>query len=342
MFLFHTAFALCALLFNTVLTQQDPRVETAIVTDTPVNGVSTTPEGRVFLLYARVDGSSGSTVVEWKNGTTAPYPNLEWNSYNASKDPSTHFVRINSQRIGPDGNLWIVDVGSPSFGEPVILPEGPKLVVIDVTTNEVSKVYPMGNVTLANSLLDDIRFNPTSGKAYLTDAGVPALIVLDLASGVARRLLEDDISTRGSMPVSGEGKLMRGPDGGFQYIYADQLEVSPDARWFYYQPASGGMYRIETKYLDQAFYNSSLASLLEEYTEPYALTPSTGKLAEISIHARASDEALTATQAAPPSTEKATSTPATPTGRTSSRSLPTAPWPFSSAMNASCGSMPCG
>jgi DNA-binding beta-propeller fold protein YncE len=159
----------------------------------------------------------------------------------------------------------------------VILPEGPKLIVIDVNTNEVSRIYPMGNVTLANSLLDDIRFNPAANKAYLTDAGVPALIVLDLASGEARRFLEDDISTRGSMPISAEGGLLRSPDGSFQFIYADQLEVSPDAEWLYYQPASGGMYRVPTKVIDQAFYNSSMASVLGQYTEPYALTPSTGK-----------------------------------------------------------------
>ena len=139
----------------------------------------------------------------------------------------------------------------------------------------------MGNVTLANSLLDDVRFNPKTGKAYLTDAGVAALIVLDLASGEARRFLEGDISTMGSMPISAEGHLLHSPDGSFQYIYADQLEVSPDAAWFYYQPASGGMYRIPTKALDQAFYNSSMASVLAQYTEPYALTPSTGKSANI-------------------------------------------------------------
>lgn len=269
--------ALTALLSSHATAQIDTRIETAIVTETPVNGVSTTPDGRLFLLYARIDGSTGPTVVEHIGNTTVPYPNLEWNSYNSIEDPATHFVRINSQRIGPDGNLWIVDVGSPSFGEPVILPGGPKLVVIDLDTNEVSRIYPMGNVTLANSLLDDIRFNPASGKAYLTDAGVPALIVLDLVSGDARRFLEGDVSTTGSMPISAEGHLLHGPDGGFQYIYADQLEVSPDAEWFYYQPASGGMYRVPTKALDQAYYNSSMAAVLARYTEPYALTPSTGK-----------------------------------------------------------------
>lgn len=212
----HRLTLLSTFLWSLVLAEKDPRLDTAVVSETPVNGASTTPDGRTFLLYARVDGSTGPTVVESIGNTTVPYPNLKWNSYNASKDPSTHFVRINSQRIGPDGQLWIVDVGSPSFGEPVILPEGPKLVTINVTTDEVTRVYPMGNVTLAQSLLDDIRFNPESGKAYLTDAGVPALIVLDIASGEARRVLENDVSTRGSMPVSAEGRLLRGADGGFQ------------------------------------------------------------------------------------------------------------------------------
>jgi len=90
----------------------DSRVKDAFTTETPINGVSTTPDGRLFLLYARVDGSTGPAVVEWKNDTAVPYPNLEWNSYKNGSDPATHFVRINSQRIGPDGQLWIVDVGS--------------------------------------------------------------------------------------------------------------------------------------------------------------------------------------------------------------------------------------
>jgi hypothetical protein len=60
----HRYTVLSTFLWSLILAQQDPRLETAIVTDTPVNGISTTPEGRQFLLYARVDGSTGPTVVE--------------------------------------------------------------------------------------------------------------------------------------------------------------------------------------------------------------------------------------------------------------------------------------
>ena len=93
----------------------------------------------------------------------------------------------------------------------------------------------MGNATLASSLLDDVRFNPVSNKAYLTDAGVPGLIILDLATGATMRVLNNDVSTTGATPISAEGKLLHNSaQGGFQYIHADQLEVSPNAEYLYY------------------------------------------------------------------------------------------------------------
>lgn len=277
--------SLAAALAYSCLASQDPRVQVALTLHTPCNGVSTTEDGRLFVFYACVDGTQAQglpEVVEWVGDTGVPYPDSRWNSYagpESASDPSTTLVRVNSQRVDPSGNLWLVDTGSPGFGSPVILPEGPKLVVVDTSTNEVARVYPMGNVTLSDSLLDDIRFDATGSKAYLTDAGAGgALIVLDLDSGHAVRLLEGDLSVGAFTPTSGEGTLLRSSSGGPSYIYADQLEVSPDGKWLYYQPASGGMSRIETRLLDEAFYNSSMASLgvLSGYVEPYALTPSTG------------------------------------------------------------------
>lgn len=277
--------SLAAALAYSCLASQDPRVQVALTLHTPCNGVSTTEDGRLFVFYACVDGTQAQglpEVVEWVGDTGVPYPDSRWNSYagpESASDPSTTLVRVNSQRVDPSGNLWLVDTGSPGFGSPVILPEGPKLVVVDTSTNEVARVYPRGNVTLSDSLLDDIRFDATGSKAYLTDAGAGgALIVLDLDSGHAVRLLEGDLSVGAFTPTSGEGTLLRSSSGGPSYIYADQLEVSPDGKWLYYQPASGGMSRIETRLLDEAFYNSSMASLgvLSGYVEPYALTPSTG------------------------------------------------------------------
>lgn len=87
--------------------------------------------------------------------------------------------------------------------------------------------------------------------------------------------VDGHISTKGCMPISAEGKLLY-QQGKPAYLYADQLEVSPDGEWLYYQPASGGMSRIKTKFLDQAFRNSSLRYELGDYVEPFASTASTG------------------------------------------------------------------
>lgn len=257
----------------------DPRVKVELTLQHPSNGVSTTPEGRLFVLYARVDGSSGPQIVEYfrNNHTIKAYPDEKWNSYSTGKDPATHFVGVNAQRIGPDGKMYAVDKGGTALGSPVILPYGPKVVQIDLDTNAVSRVYPMGNATRVNSLLDDIRFHPSTNKAYLTDAGSPGLIILDLETGDTVRVLDDAISTREYMPISAEG-VIPFLDGHPAYIYADHLEVSPDGTYFYYQPASGGMSRIEAHWLDEASTNSSLNSngILDQYVSPYAHTPSTG------------------------------------------------------------------
>jgi sugar lactone lactonase YvrE len=56
-------------------------------------------------------------------------------------------------------------------------------------------------------------------------------------------------------------------------VHADQLEVSADGRWLFYQPCSGPMSRIETRFLDDA---SLPEAQLESHVEAFADTPSTG------------------------------------------------------------------
>lgn len=82
-------------------------------------------DGRRFLVLARLDGSAGPQVVEWKDGRFAPYPDAAWNGWTKGDDPAKAFVRVNAQRIGPDGALWLVDTGAPGIGNPV-LPGGPR------------------------------------------------------------------------------------------------------------------------------------------------------------------------------------------------------------------------
>jgi hypothetical protein len=70
---------------------------------------------------------------------------------------------------------------------------GVKLVKFGLATNEAVRVYDLSAVTRPWSFVDDVRFN--GPNAYLTDAGDPGLIVMNLETGEGRRVLDGHPST---------------------------------------------------------------------------------------------------------------------------------------------------
>ena len=247
-----------------------PALVTVLRSRSVANGIATTRSGRIFLPLSRIDGSEGPQAVEWKDGQPVPYPDAAWNSWHKGEDPSHAFVRVNALRIGPDGALWIVDVGAPGLSMPKV-PHGPKIVKVDLASNSVARVYDLDGVTNGKSFIDDIRFH--GSLAYVTDAGSPGVIVLDLSSGSARRVLDNDVSVTAQRPITADDRTLRGPDGKPVRIHADQLEVSPDGKFFYYQPASGPMARIGTRYLDDP---KLPQAQLAKHVTTFAKTLSTG------------------------------------------------------------------
>ena len=246
----------------------DDQLVAALQLDGVAIGYAASPHGRVFLPLSRLDGSDGPQVVEWVDGKPAPYPDVRWNSGGA--DPANRFVGVSTLRIGPRGQLWIVDTGVPSLAGPK-LAQGAKVVCIDLATNRITRIYPLDEATRPKSRIDDIRFH--DGLAYLTDAGAPGVGILNLASGAARRVLDDDPSLTAQRPVSADDHVLRGPDGAPVSVHADQLEVSPDGKFLYYQPASGPLSRVATRYLD----NPKLSSpQLSKNITTFATTGSTG------------------------------------------------------------------
>jgi sugar lactone lactonase YvrE len=227
------------------------------------------PDGRVFLVLARIDGSDGPQVVEAVDDGFVPYPDADWNTASSDTAAALRFVRINAQRVGPDGFLWLVDVGAPGFGN-APLPGGPKLVQVDVTINRVTRTYPLEAFTEAQSFIDDVRFH--GSRAYLTDAGAGAIIVLDLETGSGRRVLAGHESTTAQRPMTAEGNTLLA-DGEPVYIHADQLEVSPDGSMLHFQPCTGPLYRVPTGLLDDP---TSTEEEIAAAVELFAETGSTG------------------------------------------------------------------
>lgn len=213
------------------------------------NGIARSKDGRLFSPFQRQEKSRGIELGEWKNGKPVAYPDEAWNGWSPGEDAAKAFVGVNAIRIGPDGDLWVVDKGAAEFGG-APLPDGPKLVQIDLAGNKVRKVWPLEAATTEKSFIDDFRFN--GRNIYLTDAGQPGLIVLDLDTGKPRRVLDGHWSTTAQRPLTGENEVLVDPKKKPIAVHADQLEVSPDGKTFYYQPCTGPLYRIETRWLDDA------------------------------------------------------------------------------------------
>lgn len=193
MFRFQLAFAV--LLFAATLTllaqtdvhiRQDPRLIPVYNSNLIWNGVTTTAQGRVFVDFPHLDNTTGLQVAEIsKDSSIHPYPEASWNQWSTGMDASHAWVRPNALRIGPDGNLWVVDSGASGLGGTVV-DGGAKIVVFNLSTNQVARTYAFNRPIIdPKSYIDDIRFN--GHMAYITDAGVPGLILMNLDTGAAAR-----------------------------------------------------------------------------------------------------------------------------------------------------------
>ncbi|CAA2136807.1 SMP-30/gluconolactonase/LRE family protein [Methylobacterium bullatum] len=221
-----------------------------------VTGVTVSKDGRVFVNFPRWTEDSAVSVAEVKDGRITPFPDAEWNAWrNARKDDVSagdHWICVQSVVASPDGNLWVLDPAAP--GMAAVVKNGPKLVEIDLKTNRPARTIAFDEaVAPQGSYLNDVRFSPDGKTAYITDSGASgALVVVDLASGKARRLLDGDPTTQPdkTVTVTYEGRPLRRPDGRGVEFAADGIALSPDGDTLYWQAIKGRtLYSLPTSSL---------------------------------------------------------------------------------------------
>ncbi|TDG22967.1 hypothetical protein EYW47_16270 [Paraburkholderia silviterrae] len=219
----------------------------------PWNAIAVDPRGRVIVSApVWADNKGPAVAIAEPDGTLAPWPSPEWNSWHPGADPSHAFVSVNALHYEADGSIWVVDTGAPVFGG-ALVPGGAKIVHIDTNTDKVLRVYPIqADALRANTYIDDIRIH--GRHAYMTDAGAGAIMVLDLDDGSVRRRFDGEAFTK-ALPdarIVVNAKVLKMRDGTPLKVNADDLELSADGKYFYFAPLTGPMYRIETRYLDNA------------------------------------------------------------------------------------------
>ena len=200
-------------------------------------GISVANDGRLFVNYPRwSDRYLNAVIVQQAGSGDQPYPDVEWNRWDGKpQTAANHFVCVQAVVVDSANTLWVLDAAAPLLTSPV--PNGPKIVRIDLVTNTVSSVFPMANVSLPDSYLNDIRIDNARNFAYITDSGHGGIVVLNIASGEAWRKLDADPSVLGdpNVPVIVHGFELKQPDGSPALFNSDSLELSKDGNTLYYK-----------------------------------------------------------------------------------------------------------
>jgi sugar lactone lactonase YvrE len=229
-------------------------------------GVAVSREGRLFVnypLWGEMDRSSVWEILP--SGVIRPYPDPAWNAWNPSLPPDKHFVCVQALYVDANDRLWILDPANPRFEG--VVAGGPKLLEIDLQGNEVRRIIAFGpEVAPAGSYLNDLRVDTGREIAYITDSGAGALVIVDLATGTSRRVLDHHSSAQAEeIVLTIEGEEWRLPDGSRPRVHADGLALTADGDYLYYQALTGRtLYRIATGWLrDESLPSRTLAEKVE-------------------------------------------------------------------------------
>lgn len=248
----------------------EPTLEVFAESDRQWTGVAVAEDGRVFVNFPRWWPEVPVSVAEvMPDGSLRPFPDEAWNRWVPGADPQGTFVCVQSVVADGEGSLWVLDPANPWFQG--VVQGGARLIQIDLAADRVVRVIDFDEtVAPAGSYLNDVRIDHAHRSAYISESGAGALVVVDLATGSARRVLDHHPSTSAEdtiLSFGGEQWLL--PDGSAPQVHADGIAYDRINDLVYYQALTGRtLYRIAGAGLrDPSLEDNALAELVETVAE---------------------------------------------------------------------------
>ncbi|WP_431266990.1 hypothetical protein [Dankookia sp. P2] len=191
------------------------------------NSALMTREGRLFSSMPGWLGATPGVVEVFPDGTFKPFPGNEWNEWGEGKDPTKHFVDVNSIIPDSKGNLWVLDAAAPYFG--TAIPGAVKVVQIEIATGATKRVIIFDPKDAhPGTRLAHMRFH--GDHAFMAESKEGSFYVIDLRDNSYRRILvghplmrcaPEDVPTM-------EGRRVHLLNGNPMYIHNDLLEFGTD------------------------------------------------------------------------------------------------------------------
>lgn len=206
-----------------------------------------------------------------KTKTATPFPNEEWNT--PKPDANKYLVTVLGIHNDSHGVVWMLDMGRKDS-------ISAKFVGWDTKSNTLKGIYPIpAPASIESSQLNDFIIDEKHEVFIIADENIGtggdgskgALVVVDMKTGKARRLLEGHTSTiPEETPLIFDGKSLNIPNTQTPiYVGADGITADKDNEWLYYAPLNGTkLYRIKiTDLLNEKLTDVDLGKKVELYSE---------------------------------------------------------------------------
>lgn len=225
-------------------TEKQPElVQVAEFKGAQVTGVTVSNDGRMFTNFPRWRKNVPFSVVEiMPDGTHKPYPDQQWNSW-SGKPENNKFTCVQSVFAHGD-HLYVLDPSSPEMKGVI---GTAKLYRFNLANNKLDKTWTFDDsIAPEKSYLNDLRIDDKAGKIFITDSGIGGLVVVDMNSGEAKRLLDKHPSTKSeNVTLTVDNKQFK------RQIHSDGIALSPVDDKLYYHALSGyNLYRVPADALD--------------------------------------------------------------------------------------------
>ncbi len=233
-------------------------VEVVFTYPEPIGNIAVNAEGRVFFTVHPESRPEGNKLLEIVDGAAVPYPDSQSQSL---------FDTVLGVVIDSNNRLWTIDHGNHGL-------RTPRLIGIDLSTGEVIRNHPFDKpIAPLGSFLQDLQVTRDGESIVIADASfwkkAPALIVYDVESGSARRVLEahDSLSAEPFI-ITSEGRRMQFL-GSLLSLRGGVDGIAVTERWLYYGALNGSsLYRVRLDdLLDARLPNMQLAARIERVAE---------------------------------------------------------------------------
>ena len=221
----------------------------------PIGNIAVNRDGRLFFTVHPESRPEGNKLLEYVDGASVPFPD--------ASSQRELFDTVLGVVIDGENRLWTIDHGNHGL-------RPARLIGIDLDTEEVFRNHPLTeDIAPKGSFLQDLQVSRDGRTLVIADASFwrksPAVIVYDIESGAARRVLEghESVSPENYV-ITSEGRTMSFL-GGLLSLRGGIDGIALSDKWLYYGALNGsGLFRIRLSDLrDSTLPESQLAARVE-------------------------------------------------------------------------------